>query len=191
MQRPSAAPHRSGPSTPARWTASRKSSSGRAEAQLRPRVQSSGTPHAGRCSAAVGGQQLSQVPFAEDQQPVGELGADGEHEPLGVGVRLWTTRWDLQHGDAGVGEHGVEGGGEKAAVNWPVRSRIRYVNTAARSPSSTSRWSCGVTRNRFQSWARDNPAFDFQWINHGFWHVEWGGAGPGREVVAGPKPWHQ
>ena len=41
------------------------------------------------------------MPFAEYQQPVGELSADGEYEPLGVGVRPRTPGRDLQHGDAG------------------------------------------------------------------------------------------
>jgi hypothetical protein len=59
-------------------------------------------------------QHVSQVLFPEDQQPVGEFGANGEHEPLGVGVRLGTARRNLQHGDAGVGQHGVEGDGELA-----------------------------------------------------------------------------
>ncbi len=52
------------------------------------------------------------MPFAEDEHAVGDLAADGEDEPFRVGVRSRASRWDLAHGDAGVGQHGVEGGGE-------------------------------------------------------------------------------
>jgi hypothetical protein len=43
----------------------------------------------GSSSVVVGlvpGQDRPQVPFAEDQHPVGDLGPGGEHESLGVGV---------------------------------------------------------------------------------------------------------
>ena len=36
--------------------------------------------------AAVLGENRSQVPFAEDQHPVGDLGPGGEDEPFGVSV---------------------------------------------------------------------------------------------------------
>jgi hypothetical protein len=50
--------------------------------------------------------------LAEDEHAVGDLATGGEHKPFGVGVGLRTPWWDLADGDAGVGEHGVEGGGE-------------------------------------------------------------------------------
>src|SRR3954469_23627183 len=34
-----------------------------------------------------------QVPFAEDEHPVGDLGADGADESFGVGVGLRALRW--------------------------------------------------------------------------------------------------
>jgi hypothetical protein len=61
-----------------------------------------------------------EVAFAEDQQPVGELGTGGEHEPLGVGVRagtagrIFSTVMPASANSA-----------SKAAVNWPARSRTR------------------------------------------------------------------
>jgi hypothetical protein len=54
------------------------------------------------------------MPLAQDQHAVGELGSDGAHEPFGVTVRPWTTRWDLDRLDAHVGQDGVERGGELA-----------------------------------------------------------------------------
>jgi hypothetical protein len=48
------------------------------------------------------------VPFTEDEDAVGHLGAGGEDEPFRVGVGSWALRWDLAHGDAGVGQDGVE-----------------------------------------------------------------------------------
>jgi hypothetical protein len=56
----------------------------------------------------------AQVPFAEDEHAVGDLTADGEHEPLRVRVRARAARRSLADGDTGVGEHGVEGIGELA-----------------------------------------------------------------------------
>src|SRR6266566_1592258 len=52
--------------------------------------------------------------FAEDQHPVGQLGPGGPHEPFRVSVRAGAAGRNLHHGDARVGEHGVEGGGELA-----------------------------------------------------------------------------
>jgi len=34
----------------------------------------------------ISGEDRPQVPFTEDQHPVGHLGPDGEHEPFGIGV---------------------------------------------------------------------------------------------------------
>ena len=81
------------------------------------------------------GQDVPKVALAEDRHPVGELGTGGEHEPLRVGVRARAAGRDLQGGDAGVGAHSVEGGGELAG---PVRTR--YLNVAARSARSSSRF---------------------------------------------------
>jgi hypothetical protein len=49
------------------------------------------------------GQDRPQMPLAEDEHPVGELGPGGEHEPLGISVRTRTPRRDLHSVDAGVG----------------------------------------------------------------------------------------
>jgi hypothetical protein len=65
-------------------------------------------------------QDVPEVAFAEDQQPVGQFGPGGEHEPLGVSVRPGTAGRDLHDVDAGAGEHRVED-----AVNWPARSRTK------------------------------------------------------------------
>jgi hypothetical protein len=59
-------------------------------------------------------QQLAEVASAEDEHPVGELGAHGEDEPLGVGVRPRTAGRDLKDLDACSGEDSVEGDGELA-----------------------------------------------------------------------------
>ncbi len=53
------------------------------------------------------GEDGAQVPFAEDQHTVGDLGPDGAHEPFRVGVRSVGSRWDLDGGDAYVGEDRV------------------------------------------------------------------------------------
>ena len=58
------------------------------------------------------GQDRPQVPFAEDQHPVGDLGPGGEHEPFGVGVRARAPGRDLHHLDTGAGQDRVEGRGE-------------------------------------------------------------------------------
>src|SRR6266498_2075834 len=50
--------------------------------------------------------------FSKDEHAVGNLAAGGEDEPFGVGVRSRASWWDLADGDAGIGQHGVEGGGE-------------------------------------------------------------------------------
>ena len=50
------------------------------------------------------GQDSSQMPFAEDQHPVGDLLAGGEHEPLRVTVRPRAAGRDLGL-DAGIGQH--------------------------------------------------------------------------------------
>ena len=37
------------------------------------------------------GKDAAQVPLAEDQHPVGDLGADGQHEAFGEAVRAWLS----------------------------------------------------------------------------------------------------
>ena len=56
----------------------------------------------------VYGKDLAQVPLAEDQHPVGELGADGQHEAFGEAVRPRTARPDLHHLDARIRQDRVE-----------------------------------------------------------------------------------
>jgi hypothetical protein len=51
----------------------------------------------------------SRVPFAEDQDAVGELGSGGPDEAFGEVVRSRAARWDLDGVDPGAGEGGVEG----------------------------------------------------------------------------------
>jgi len=48
------------------------------------------------------------VSLAEDQHPIGHLGADGQHESLGEAVRPRAARRDLDHFDARLGQHGAE-----------------------------------------------------------------------------------
>ena len=58
------------------------------------------------------GEDAAQVSFPEDQHPVGEFGADGQHEAFGEAVRPRAPRRDLDYLDAGIGQDGVEGGRE-------------------------------------------------------------------------------
>ena len=60
----------------------------------------------------IGRQHPTQVPFAEDQHPVSELGANGQHETFGEAVRTRTARWNLDRCDARIGQDGVERGCE-------------------------------------------------------------------------------
>ncbi|ABD11461.1 hypothetical protein CgIS1_20065 [Frankia sp. CgS1] len=53
------------------------------------------------------GQGNAKVPLTEDQHPVGDLGPDRADEPFRVGVRPQGSGWDLDGGDAGVGERGA------------------------------------------------------------------------------------
>ena len=57
------------------------------------------------------GQHPAEVSFPEDQHPVGEFGADGQHEAFGEAVRPRTPGWDLDHLDARIREHRVERAG--------------------------------------------------------------------------------
>ena len=56
----------------------------------------------------VRGKYSAQVLLAEDQHPVGDLGADGQHEAFGEAVRARTPRRDLDHLDARVRQDRVE-----------------------------------------------------------------------------------
>ena len=54
------------------------------------------------------GQHAAEVPVAEDQQAVGQLDADGQHEAFGEAVRPRAPRRDLDHLDTRVRHNGVE-----------------------------------------------------------------------------------
>ena len=54
------------------------------------------------------GQDRPQMPFAEDEYPVGEFGPGGEHEPFRISVRSWAPGRDLHGLDTGVGQDRVE-----------------------------------------------------------------------------------
>ena len=63
---------------------------------------------AGRCNGTRTRQYPTQVLLAEDQHPVGDLGADGQHEAFGEAVRSRTPRRDLDYLDARVRQDRVE-----------------------------------------------------------------------------------
>jgi len=56
----------------------------------------------------VHGKHLPQVPLAEDQHPVGDLGPHCQNEAFGEAVRSWTPRRDLDHLDACIGQDRAE-----------------------------------------------------------------------------------
>ena len=58
------------------------------------------------------GQDRPQMPLAEDEHPVGDLGPGGEHEPFRVSVRARAAGRDLHGFDAGVGQDRIERCGE-------------------------------------------------------------------------------
>jgi hypothetical protein len=58
----------------------------------------------------IPGQDRLQMPLAEDQHPVGDLGPGGEHEPFRISVRPWATRRDLHGLDTGAGLWGAKTG---------------------------------------------------------------------------------
>jgi len=58
------------------------------------------------------GQDRPQMPLAEDQHLVCELGPGGEHEPFRITVRPRAARRDLHHLDTRPGQDGVERRGE-------------------------------------------------------------------------------
>src|ERR1700745_2018335 len=62
--------------------------------------------------ALILGQDRPQMPLAEDEHLVGDLGPGGEHEPFRVSVRAWAAGRDLHGLDAGIGQDGVKRRGE-------------------------------------------------------------------------------
>jgi hypothetical protein len=62
--------------------------------------------------ALVLGQDRPQVPFAEDEHLVDDLGPGGEHEPFRVSVRARAAGRDLHGLDAGIVQDGVKRRGE-------------------------------------------------------------------------------
>src|SRR5919107_4435906 len=65
---------------------------------------------------AVPGEDSLQVPLAEDQDAVGEVGSGGPDEAFGEAVRPQPARRDLHRVDASAGQDGIEGGGELAGA---------------------------------------------------------------------------
>ena len=76
-------------------------------------------------------QHQAQVVLADDQQPAGELPAQGTDDPLADGVRSGRPRWAGENPDASAWNTA-----SKDVVNWPARSLIRNVTEAARRPRS-------------------------------------------------------
>ena len=69
----------------------------------------------GSPSVVVGrvlGQDQPQMPFAEDQHPVGDLGPGGEHEAFRKSIRSRAARRDLHGLDTGAGQDRVKRCGE-------------------------------------------------------------------------------
>ena len=56
----------------------------------------------------VPGEDCAQMPFAEDQHPVGDLGPGGEHEPFRIAVRSRAPRQDFHCRDTSPGQDRVE-----------------------------------------------------------------------------------
>jgi hypothetical protein len=79
------------------------------------------------------GQDQQQMPLAEDQHPVGNLGPGGEHEPFRIRVRMRA---------GGIFTASIPASARTASndtVNCPDRSRTRNRKSAARSPRSIRR----------------------------------------------------
>ena len=62
----------------------------------------------------------AQVPYAEDQHPVGDLGPGGEHEPFGIGVCPGASGRDLDRFDTSAGQDRVE---RRAELSGPVTNQ--------------------------------------------------------------------
>jgi hypothetical protein len=63
------------------------------------------------------GQDRPQMPFAEDQHPVCDLLAGGEHELFRISVRPSGARRDLHHLDTGTGQDCVK---RRSELSGPV-----------------------------------------------------------------------
>ena len=83
---------------------------------------------------AVPGEDAAQMALTEDQDAVGALGSDGQHEAFGEAVCSGTPRRDLHRVDSGVGQDGIEGGGRTGRVGRGQSSQ----KAAARSSRSIS-----------------------------------------------------
>src|SRR5258708_34435318 len=103
---------------------------------VRPgRVQLAAAMGAG--SVVVGhvrGQDCPQMPFAEDEHPVGDLGPGGEHEPF----RKAFAR-GLRDGIFTASMPAAVRTASKDAVNCPARARTRNRKPAPRAPRSIRR----------------------------------------------------
>jgi len=75
-----------------------------------------------------------QVPFAEDQHAVGDLGPHCQDESLGEAVRPRPARRDLHHLDTRVRQDRIE---RRRELPGPIADE--EPNRAARSPRSISR----------------------------------------------------
>jgi hypothetical protein len=73
------------------------------------------------------GQDRPQVPFAENEHPVGELCPGGEHEPFRVSVRTRAAGRDLHGLDPGTGQDRVECVGD---LPGPVAHQVPEVRSA-------------------------------------------------------------
>lgn len=81
------------------------------------------------------GQDNAQVPFTEDQHPIGYLCPNREHEPLRVGIRT-----GLRGGIFTAVMPASARTASNDAVNCPARSRTRNRNWVTRSPRSITRF---------------------------------------------------
>jgi hypothetical protein len=68
----------------------------------------------------VAGQDQPQMPFAEDQHPVGDFGPGGEHEPFRVSVRARAAGRDLHGLDTSAGQ---DRAGRLGELPGPVADR--------------------------------------------------------------------
>jgi hypothetical protein len=77
----------------------------------------------------VPGQDEPQVPLAEDQHPVGDLGPGDEYEPFRVGVRARTSGRDRQGCDAGAKD--LQWRTLQTVGGWPTQGQPRYAFRAS------------------------------------------------------------
>ena|ERR1019366_5991312 len=97
----------------------------------------------------VFGQYLAQVMLIDDQQPVGELQAQGADDRFADGVRSRRLRWAGENPDAVRRDYGVEGAGELAGANlidaarWPRSIRTLRAACVVHAPSGLAVMSAG------------------------------------------------